>query len=179
MAKQKAAAEKQQAADEKTLTAFFAKKNISPVKTPSGLYYLITQEGTGEIPPNGDTLTVNYSGTLPDGTKFDSNEDTAFQHATPYQFVLGTGGVISGWHVGFALLKVGTKATLYIPSGMAYGTQSRPGSAANPKGIPANSILVFDVQLLNSKHPVPPPIPQAIKKDSSNVPAAAQLPVKN
>ena len=181
MAKQKIAMEKQKAVDDKTLVSWFAKKNITPLKTTSGLYYSVKEGGTGEIPTTGDTLTVNYTGTLLDGTKFDSNEDTAFHHATPYPFVLGTGQVISGWHVGFAQLKVGSKATLYIPSGMAYGAQSRPGGGANPKGIPANSILVFDVHVLSSKHPVPQALPQSPNKDSTlHVPAAAtQLPVKN
>ena len=181
MAKQKIAMEKQKAVDDKTLVDWFAKKTITPVKTPSGLYYSVKEEGTGEISTTGDTLTVNYTGTLLDGTKFDSNEDTAFHHVTPYPFVLGTGPVISGWHVGFAQLKVGSKATLYIPSGMAYGAQSRPGGGANPKGIPANSILVFDVHVLSSKHPLPQAVPQSPNKDSMlHVPAAAaQLPVKN
>jgi len=58
--------------------------------------------------------------------KFDSNEDTAFHHVTPTHFVLVRGQVISGWHVGFALLKVGSDLLWYIPSGMAYGAQSRP-----------------------------------------------------
>jgi len=180
MAKQKIAMEKQKTVDDKTLIAWFAKKNITPVKTPAGLYYSVKEEGTGEIPLTGDTLTVNYTGTLLDGTKFDSNEDTAFHHETPYQFVLGTGQVINGWHVGFAQLKVGSKATLYIPSGMAYGAQARPGGGANPKGIPANSILVFDVHVLSSKHPVPQAVLPPPKKDSTvHVPAATQLPVKN
>lgn len=69
-------------------------------------------------------------------------------------------------------LKPGTKAVFYIPSPMAYGIQARPGGGANPKGIPANSILVFDVELLSSKHPAPPtPAPlkdtlKTIKADS-------------
>ena len=174
MAKQKVAAAKQVITDDKILKDWFAKKKISPTKTPSGLYYTIKEEGTGEIPAIGDSVTLNYTGTLPDGTKFDSNEDTAFHHVQPYQFVLGTGPVISGWHVGVALLKVGTKATLYIPSGMAYGTQSRPGSAANPKGIPPNSILVFDVHLLSNKHGIPL-IPATLKKDSSGTAVPLQI----
>ncbi len=78
--KQKKAAAKQMLIDDKALKAYFAKKNVSPTKTASGMYYLITQEGTGEKPLPGDNVTMNYTGTLLDGTKFDSNVDTAFQH---------------------------------------------------------------------------------------------------
>ncbi|MFM6924952.1 MAG: FKBP-type peptidyl-prolyl cis-trans isomerase, partial [Ferruginibacter sp.] len=60
---------------------------------------------------------------------------------------------IKGWEEGITYLKPGSKAFFYLPSPLAYGTQSRPGSAANPKGIPANSILVFDVELVAAKHP--------------------------
>jgi len=165
MAKQKAEAAKQAAKDEKLLKAYFTKKGITPQKTASGLYYTIKEEGAGDKAMNNDSVTMNYTGTLLDGTKFDSNEDTAFHHAEPYQFVLGRGMVIRGWDEGVALLKQGTKATFYIPSGMAYGAQARPGSRANPKGIPANSILVFDVQLMKVTHPVPP-APPAAKADT-------------
>jgi FKBP-type peptidyl-prolyl cis-trans isomerase len=124
-----------------------------PTKTASGLYYTIKEEGSGELPKTGDTIVMNYTGTLLDGTKFDSNEDTAFHHVSPFQFSLGKGQVIKGWDEGVALLKTGAKATLYIPSPMAYGSQARPGGGANPKGIPANSILLFDVQLISMKTP--------------------------
>ncbi len=174
MAKQKVEAAKLIAKDDKTLKAFFTKKSITPLKTASGLYYTIKEEGTGENALPGDTVVMNYTGTLLDGTKFDSNEDTAFHHVTPFKFVLGRGAVIKGWDEGVALLKTGSKATLYIPSGMAYGPQARPGSGANPKGIPANSILVFDVQLLSATHPAPPP-PPAPKADT----LVAPVPVKD
>lgn len=152
MAKQKAAAEKQAVADEKLLKAYFAKKNINPTKTSSGLYYQINTEVNGVQPLPGDTVVMSYTGTLMDGTKFDSNEDTAFHHPQPYEFVLGRGVVIRGWDEGIALLKQGSKATFFIPSGLAYGPQPRPGTPENKKGIPANSILIFDVQLVNVKH---------------------------
>jgi len=158
-AKQKAAEAKQMLTDDKTLKAYFNKKHITPTKTASGLYYTITQEGSGEKAIAGDSVTMNYTGTLLDGTKFDSNTDTAFKHTQPFQFVLGKGAVIKGWDEGVALLKSGSKAVFYIPSPMAYGAQARPGSGANPKGIPANSILLFDVELLSAKHPAPPPPP--------------------
>lgn len=178
-AKQKAAEALQLKKDDKTLKAYFTKKNITPLKTASGLYYTVREEGKGEVPVAGDEITMNYTGTLLDGTKFDSNVDSAFQHVQPFNFTLGRGAVIKGWDEGVALLKTGSQATFYIPSTLAYGQQSRPGSPANKKGIPANSILLFDVELVNSKHPVPPPPPvelpkvdslQTIKKDSLQTP---------
>ena len=172
--KQKVAAAKQLLKDDKLLKAYFTKQHIAPVKTASGLYYTVKEEGSGEKPVPGDTVIMNYTGTMLDGTKFDSNEDTAFHHVQPLTFVLGRGAVIKGWDEGIALLKTGSKATFYIPSPLAYGQQVRPGSGANPKGIPANSILLFDVQLASSKHPVPPP-PPAPKKDSLITPKTDSL----
>lgn len=175
MAKQKVEAAKQMIKEDKELKAYFAKKNISPTKTASGLYYSISEQGTGDQAIVGDSVTMNYTGALLDGTKFDSNEDTAFHHVMPFNFVLGRGQVIKGWDEGVALLKKGAKATFYIPSPMAYGPQARPGGGANPKGIPANSILVFDVQLVNSKHPILVVQPaKDLKKDSSNAPIQIQ-----
>jgi len=158
-AKQKAEAAKQMIKDDKILRTYFTNTHITPLKTASGLYYTIKDSGKGEMPITGDSVTMNYTGTLLDGTKFDSNTDTSFKHTQPFQFVLGRGNVIKGWDEGVALLKPGSKAVLYIPSPMAYGAQARPGGGANPKGIPANSILLFDVELVNAKHPVPPPPP--------------------
>jgi FKBP-type peptidyl-prolyl cis-trans isomerase FkpA len=151
-AKEKAAAAKQLAIDDKALKAYFTAKNINPLKTASGLYYSIQQEGPGQMASPGDTVVMNYRGTLLDGTVFDSNLDSAFLHVQPLSFVLGTGRVIKGWDEGIAHLKAGSKAFFYIPSPLAYGKQSRPGSAANAKGIPANSVLIFDVELVSSKH---------------------------
>jgi FKBP-type peptidyl-prolyl cis-trans isomerase len=165
-AKQKAAEAKQLIKDDQILKAYFAKNHLTPTKTASGLYHTIKEEGRGEKAIAKDNVSMNYTGTLLDGTKFDSNIDTAFKHTQPLQFVLGTGGVIKGWDEGVALLKAGSKAVFYIPSPLAYGAQARPGSAANPKGIPANSILLFDVELLSCKHPAPPVAPAV--KDTLN-----------
>lgn len=172
--KQKAAEAKQLIKDDKTLKAWFAKNHLTPVKTASGLYYTIKEEGSGEKALAGDSISMNYTGTLLDGTKFDSNEDTAFHHVQPLNFVLGRGAVIKGWDEGVALLKTGAKATFYIPSPLAYAQQSRPGSAANPKGIPPNSILLFDVHLLSNKHLVPVAAP-APKLDSLKAPQLDSL----
>lgn len=175
-AKQKAEAAKLMIKDDKTLQKYFTANKITPLKTASGLYYTIREEGAGEKPLKGDSVTMNYTGTFLDGKKFDSNEDTAFQHVQPFKFVLGQGSVIKGWDEGIALLKTGSKARLYIPSPMAYGAQTRPGSKANPKGIPANSILVFDLELVSSKHPAPVPAPAPV--DSSKAPVAVPANIK-
>jgi len=140
-AKKKIQAEK----EETTLKAFFAEKQLQAQRTPSGLYYIIHQPGEGAAPQTGNSVTVNYTGMLLDGTKFDSNVDPEFNHIQPFDFPLGQGRVIKGWDEGVALLKKGGKVTLYIPSGMAYGERS-----PSPK-IPANSILVFDVELVDFK----------------------------
>ncbi len=78
---------------------------------------------------------------LLNGEKFDSNVDPQFQHVQPFEFMLGKGSVIKGWDEGIALLKKGGKATLFIPSTLAYGANS-----PSPK-IPAHSVLVFEVEL--------------------------------
>lgn len=88
----------------------------------------------------GKTVSVNYTGTLTDGTKFDSSYD----RNQPFDFQLGAGQVIKGWDQGVAGMKVGGKRKLVIPPGLGYGAQ------ANGK-IPANSTLIFEVELLSVK----------------------------
>lgn len=128
--------------DDKLLQEYLAKNNINAQKTPSGLYYTINTPGSGENAKSGQTVSVNYTGKTMDGKTFDSNVDPAFQHVEPFKMVLGQGQVIRGWDEGLALLNKGSKATLYIPSTLAYGAQGNPS-------IPANSILIFDVQILD------------------------------
>ena len=93
--------------------------------------------GTGESVKAGDKIVVNYKGTLLDGTVFDSSYD----RGTPFSFTLGAGEVIEGWDKGFDGMKIGGKRKLVIPAEMGYGAQA-VGS------IPANSTLVFEVELL-------------------------------
>ena len=129
--------------DNDALQGYFKQNNIKAMKTASGLYYTIAQEGKGEKAAAGNTVSVNYTGRLLGGKTFDSNTDPEFHHTEPFKVELGRGRVIKGWDEGLALLKKGTKATLYIPSGLAYGAQDK-----SPQ-IPANSILVFDVEILD------------------------------
>jgi FKBP-type peptidyl-prolyl cis-trans isomerase FkpA len=151
MAKQQAEEKKLTAIQDKELQKYFIKNNLTPLKTPSGLYYIIKEEGQGAKPITNDTVSLNYRGQLIDGTIFDSNIDSAFNHMTPFEFPLGVNRVIKGWDEGVALLPLGTKATFYIPSRLGYSAQAMPGNPNNPKGIPANSILIFDVELLKIK----------------------------
>jgi len=113
---------------------------ISPTPT-------VTQElkietltpGTGAVAENGKTVTVNYTGTLENGTVFDSSLKAGRE---PFSFKLGAGNVIEGWEKGVLGMKVGEKRKLTIPSSMGYGTSGVPGV------IPANATLIFEVELL-------------------------------
>ncbi len=113
-------------------------------KTPGGVSYVITQAGSGANVTKGAEVTMNYTGMLTDGKKFDSNVEKEFNHVEPFKFKLGAGQVIKGWDEGIAQLNKGAKAKLIIPSPLAYGSQSMPN-------IPANSILVFDVEVVDFK----------------------------
>jgi FKBP-type peptidyl-prolyl cis-trans isomerase FkpA len=143
---------KQKIVDESLLQDYFKKNNITPLKTASGLYYTISAEGTGENAKSGQKVSVNYTGKLLNGQKFDSNIDSAFHHMSPFELEVGIGHVIKGWDEGLQLLKKGSKATLYIPSTLAYGSMDR-----SPQ-IPANSILIFDVEILDIQNAPPAPV---------------------
>ena len=134
------------AKEEEEIKAYIKANNLTATRTNSGLYYVITQEGTGNKPSVGDEVNMNYTGMFLDGNKFDSNVDSSFGHVQPFIFPLGQGRVIRGWDEGILLLKKGTKAKLILPSSIAYG---KNGSGK----IPANSILQFDVELLDIKKP--------------------------
>ena len=109
------------------------------ITTASGLQYIEVQAGTGTAPQVGQIVYVHYRGTLLDGTQFDSSYD----RGTPFSFALGTGRVIAGWDEGIALMKVGGKAKLTIPPELGYGSREIPGV------IPANSTLIFEVELVS------------------------------
>jgi FKBP-type peptidyl-prolyl cis-trans isomerase len=109
----------------------------SVTKTPSGLRYQDLAEGTGEPAKRGDIVEVNYTGSLSDGTVFDSS----YKRNEPITFVLGTGKMIQGWDEGLAGMKPGGRRKLIIPPALAYGAQGRPG-------IPPNSELTFEVEMV-------------------------------
>jgi peptidylprolyl isomerase len=106
--------------------------------TKSGLKYAIIKEGDGPMPVPGKFVTVHYSGFLQDGKLFDSS----VERDEPISFVVGQGQVIPGWDEGLQLLKKGSKARFIVPPQLAYG--DRP-----LEKIPANSTLIFDVELIN------------------------------
>jgi peptidylprolyl isomerase len=111
------------------------------IVTASGLKYVDLVQGDGPSPQTGQTVTVNYIGTLENGKKFDSS----FDHGQPAEFRLAPGSVIDGWVEGLASMKVGGKRKLTVPARLAYGPQGRPPT------IPPNATLVFDVELLGVK----------------------------
>ena len=98
------------------------------------------QMGTGAEAKSGDTVSVHYTGTLADGTPFDSSRG-----GRPFSFKLGVGQVIQGWDIGVAGMKIGGKRKLTIPSSEGYGTRGAG------RDIPPNATLLFDVELLGVK----------------------------
>jgi len=111
------------------------------VTTDSGLRYEDTVVGTGASPERGHEVTVHYTGTLEDGTKFDSSVD----RGQPFTFQIGIGRVIKGWDEGVMTMKVGGKRKLVIPPQLGYGARGAGGV------IPPNATLVFEVELLDTK----------------------------
>jgi FKBP-type peptidyl-prolyl cis-trans isomerase len=109
--------------------------------TPAGFLKEDVKVGKGPEAKSGDRVSVHYTGTLLDGTKFDSSRD----RGEPFEFALGAGQVIKGWDLGVAGMKKGGKRKLTIPGDLAYGKQGSP-----PK-IPPDATLVFDVELIEIK----------------------------
>jgi FKBP-type peptidyl-prolyl cis-trans isomerase len=151
---------KQQAA------AFFTKlkENKNVVETSTGLCYEIVSPGQGAYPKPTDTVDVNYTGKLVDGTTFDSSVDK------PAEFPLS--GVIPGWTEGIQKINKGGKIKLYVPSSLGYGDQAQPG-------IPPGSALIFEIELLDVKPTPPQPAegaPQAAPAEPAPAAPAAPPP---
>ena len=120
--------------------------------TASGLQYKVITEGSGKSPKPTDTVTVNYKGTLIDGTEFDSS----YRRGQPATFPVN--GVIPGWTEALQLMKEGSKFQLFIPSNLAYGERGAGGT------IGPNATLIFEVELISIKEEAPKEAPKETPK---------------
>jgi len=121
-----------------------ASSTASPVmENVTELKIVDEKVGTGPTAVDGNKVSVNYTGTLTDGTVFDSNVISSFGHVEPFTFTLGAGKVIPGWDKGVAGMKVGGKRKLTIPASLAYGESGVSGV------IPGGATLIFEVELLD------------------------------
>lgn len=146
--------EKQLLADIDIIEQYIADNGLTAVVDPSGLR-IIFNETFGDTKPNpGQLVTVDYVGFLLNGTVFDTSiEQVAIDNGIfsnsrvyqPFEFKVGAGQVIQGWDIGIPLMGIGDKATLLIPSGLAYGPFGS-GSLIGP-----NTVIAFDVELVNIK----------------------------
>lgn len=121
--------------DDKSIRDYLAKKNLTALKTESGLYYIITTPGNSEKPDVNSRVTVDYKGYFLDDAVFESS----YSGNAP-TFPLS--GVIAGWREGLRFFGKGGKGTLFIPSRLGYGNSPM-------SGIPANTVLIFDIHLIN------------------------------
>jgi len=116
--------------DKQKITNYLEQNNIQAMEDPSGVFYIISEAGGTVKPEIRSTITVSYDGRLLDGHRFDSGEF----------FTNPLSSLIQGWQIGIPLIGEGGQIRLFIPSTLAYGNKTRPG-------IPANSVLIFDVKL--------------------------------
>src|SRR5437867_4671688 len=161
--KQKAAGEKNASEGTKFLDENKKKEGVKT--TASGLQYKVIKDGTGAQPKATDTVTVNYRGTLINGTEFDSS----YKRGQPATFPLN--GVIKGWTEGLQLMKKGGKSQFFVPSNLAYGERAVGADIA------ANATLIFEVELLDVKPP-PTPAPQAAGSAPQGAPKGPPPPPK-
>jgi len=124
--------------EQQLLDGYIVENQITETPTATGLYYIENNTGTGDLPEDGETVYVNYTGYFLDGTRFSASQ------GAPFSFTLGQGQVIPGWDEGIALMKKGGTARLILPYSIAYGTEGY-GS------IPPCKSLIFDVELLLMK----------------------------
>ncbi len=129
------------AAEIQAVQSYLTNNGITATQHCSGMFYSITQEGTGVKPNFCNAVTINYEGKLTNGTVFD-RAPQAPPNDRPATFNLA--GVIAGFRIGVPLVKTGGKVTLYIPPSLGYGSLQQ-GT------IPANSILIFNVELLGGQ----------------------------
>ena len=143
----------QMARDKQVMDDYLASKGLEADLSPNGIYNIIREEGTGPYPARGQRVAVNYVLRLTDGTFIDTSyEEVAREEGNfderrlpyrPYAFTVGNDRVISGWHLGIPLVKVGGKSTLLIPSSLGYGADVDPNGP-----IPPHAVLVYDVEVV-------------------------------
>lgn len=125
---------KQAEIDDKIIQNYLKEHSLTAIKHHSGLYFLISKEGTGETPNSNSRVEVKYKGYLTDGTVFDQTKGNSI--------TFSLNRVIEGWRIGIPLIRKKGEATLFIPSKLGYGNK-QIGK------IPANSVLIFDISLVN------------------------------
>ncbi len=131
--------------DDQVIRDYLTERKISAQKLASGMYYQNLQQGLGNKPAIGDTVFVHYTGNIIYSYVFDNSR---FRD-TPFRFRVGIGNVISGWDLGVIDMRVGERGTFFIPSYLAYGSSGSPQSqTTGVRSVPANSILIFDIELL-------------------------------
>jgi FKBP-type peptidyl-prolyl cis-trans isomerase len=155
--------------NKKSGDAFLAenKKKEGVHTQPSGLQYKVLKEGDGKKPAASDMVTVNYRGTLVDGTEFDSS----FKRNEPATFPVS--GVIPGWTEALQLMKTGSKYQIVIPANLAYGETGAGGV------IPPNATLIFEVDLLSIAPPSAKTAPKPAGQTGAKAPAQAGKPTKS
>jgi FKBP-type peptidyl-prolyl cis-trans isomerase FkpA len=134
-------------AEARTLESYMKEKEIAANAEPEGYFIIRHSEGKGELITPGTTVQINYAGRFLNGNLFDSNVDKG----KPYTFTIGAGSVIAGWELAFQKLKQGDKATLIIPSKLAYGKEGLRNPNGSVYRVPPYSTLVFDVEVLQAK----------------------------
>lgn len=126
------------APEQQVIANYLSTNNISATRHSSGLYYQISQQGTGDSPNNCSAIVISYTGKLSDGHIFDNRSHVAFT----------LGGLIEGWKIGLPLIQKGGKIKLYIPPSLGYG-DSDIKDTNGAVVIPANSMLIFDISLVD------------------------------
>ncbi|MFY0594096.1 FKBP-type peptidyl-prolyl cis-trans isomerase [Roseivirga sp.] len=140
--------------DEELIQEYIVNNNLETTRTDEGLHYVTLQEGNGQFPKLGDKVSVNYTLTRLDGTVLDtSREDVARANNqysdrrtyVPYEFEIGTQGIIEGWNLGVPKFSKGGRGKLIVPSVFGYGVQGKGAE------VPPNTVLVFDIELVDIK----------------------------
>jgi len=143
-----------------------ADKKINTVKTPSGAYVEFITPGAGTLADTGNYVSVNYTCMkLEDGTKYDSNTDSAFHHLGPYSFTAGAGEMVRGFDEAVLMMRKGSKVKVFMPSGLAYGDRPPQGSPIKPF-----TNIMFDLELVDIKDKAPAPPAQSQQPGKVDMP---------